>query len=632
MASGTAATLPRLVPAKIFMPILLSMFLFIGTFFGYILPKFEDHLMARKREMIHALSESALSSISYYASLASRGIISLDSAKTEAADLLRNLRYGPEKKDYFWINDTHPRMIMHPYRKDLEGQDVTDTKDPAGKKLFQAFLAAVKENGGGYVNYHWQWQDDPQRIFSKISYVQEYRPWHWIVGTGVYIEDVRSQMAAITQRMTFIFLGILAVIALLSLYVIWQGARGESQRRQIAQSLARSETQYRLLAETAREIILLFDSTFALTYGNTAWKRISGYTTEHLLSTSALSLIPLEKRAEFRKTLSKVLKDPSESPLFETELLMDSENRIVVEATFARMETGDSSIVFLMTARDITEKKRIEAQAKLQQEQLMQTDKMVSLGTLVSGVAHEINNPISSVMLNIQVFEKFWMAVQPALDSHYDSHGHLDVGPMAYPQLRERMPKLLQFSKEGVERVKRIVGDLKDFSGQKPSDLRETVNLNHVVDKAMGLISSLIKKATSNIEVSLDENLPTLQGNSQRLGQVTINLIVNGCQALTSPDQRLEIRTGYLEESEEVFLEVRDYGMGMNEDVLQRIKDPFFTTKRDNSGTGLGLSISDTIVRNHGGWLDFQSIPGEGTTATIMLPRYGPDEVPGRMI
>jgi signal transduction histidine kinase len=296
------------------------------------------------------------------------------------------------------------------------------------------------------------------------------------------------------------------------------------------------------------------------------------------------------------------------------------------------METDEKQASFLMTARDVTEKKRIEAQAKMQQEQLMQTNKMVSLGTLVSGVAHEINNPISSVMLNIQVFDKFWRAVQPILDSHHDTFGDLEVGPMAYPQLRERMPKLLLFSQEGVERVKRIVGDLKDFSGQTPSDLRETVNLNKVVEKAIGLISSLLKKATHDFRVEYYENLPTLQGNSQRLGQVVINLLVNATQALTDPHQRLRVCTGYLEESEEVFLEVHDEGVGMTAEILARIKDPFFTTKRDTSGTGLGLSISDTIIRNHGGWLDFKSEPAKGTTATILLPRYSPDEVPGRMI
>ncbi|BHH83973.1 cache domain-containing protein [Desulforhopalus sp. 52FAK] len=632
MKAPNKPPMPNAIPAKIFMPVLLSMFLFIGTFFGYILPKVETHLMDRKREMIHALSESAMSSIEYYAKLAKNDAISITEAQLQAASHLKTLRYGPDGKDYFWINDTHPRMIMHPYRPDLVGQDVTDTKDPAGKKLFQAFLETVKETGGGYVNYHWQWQDDPSRIFSKISYVQEYSPWHWIVGTGVYVEDVRNQIAAITERMTFIFLGILGVIAILSVYVVWQGAAGETHRREIEHSLKKSELKYRLLAETAREIILLFRADFTITYANTAWKRISNYSQDEMAGQSILELVSHDSRDTFKDTIEKATDKQSYDQFFETELTLKNGSVIAVEVSFARMETRTEGSTFLMTARDITEKKKIEAQAKMHQEQLMQTDKMVSLGTLVSGVAHEINNPISSVMLNIQVFDKFWRAVRPVLDNYHELNQDLEIGTMSYPRIRERIPKLLQFSEEGVERVKRIVGDLKDFSGDKPSDLRETVNLNEVVAKAMGLISSLTKKATSDLRIEYSENLPTFQGNSQRLGQVVINLVVNGCQALENNQKGLYLTTGYLEESEEIFLEVQDFGKGMSPEVLSRVKDPFYTTKRDDNGTGLGLSISDTIIRNHGGWLDFKSVPGEGTTATILLPRYSNDEIQGRMI
>ena len=623
---------PDTIPARILLPVLLSMFLFIGTFFGYFLPKFEDHLMDRKREMIHALSESAMSSIQHYAKLAEDGVISTQEAKEQAASLLRNLRYGPEKKDYFWINDTYPRMIMHPYRPDLEGRDVGETEDPAGKKLFQAFLKKVKESGGGYVNYHWQWQDDPTRIFSKISYVNEFRPWHWIVGTGVYVEDVHAQITAITRNMTFIFLAILGLIALLSVYIIWQGATGESHRREIEESLKKSEIKYRLLAETAREIILLFDSDLRITYANNAWRGISGFSFSDISNKDITTLIPPEQREQFHDKIDQLDNSEAEDYLLEFDFILHDQRTITVEATFAKLETEERTTSYLMTARDITEKKKIEAQAKMQQEQMMQADKMVSLGTLVAGVAHEINNPISSIMLNIRVFDKFWTAVQPIIDQHYEDQGHLDVGTMAYPELRERMPQLLNFSHEGVERVKRIVGDLKDFSGQKPSDLREPVNLNLVVEKALGLISSLIKKATSDFQVEYCESLPILHGNSQSLGQVVINLVVNGCQALTEPSQGLHIRTGYIEESEEIFLEVQDFGQGMKPDILERIKDPFFTTKRDSNGTGLGLSISDTIIRNHGGWLTFSSEPQKGTIATVLLPRYSEDEVIGRMI
>jgi two-component system, NtrC family, sensor kinase len=432
--------------------------------------------------------------------------------------------------------------------------------------------------------------------------------------------------------MTFIFLGILGLLALISVYVVWQGAKSEQHHQMMEESLRLSENKYRLLAETAREIILLFDTDLNIVYGNSAWKRISGYDDRTISEKRLADLVPPAMRGELFACISRLEGDRLQDFLLETQFVLSDQRTIVVEATFAKMTAAGENETYLLTARDITERKKIEAQAKMQQEQLMQTNKMVSLGTLVSGVAHEINNPISSVMLNLQVFEKFWRAAQPVLDRHHEQAGNFAVGGMLYPQLRDRMPKLLHFSLEGATRIKRIVGDLKDFSGQRPSELRETVNLNQEVEKAVGMVSSLIKKATKNFRMELDENLPTLQGNSQRLGQVIINLLVNACQALTDQSQEVQVITGYLEESEEIVLEVRDCGGGMPAEVLARIKDPFFTTRRDNGGTGLGLAISDTIIRNHGGWLLFASTPGQGTVATVLLPRYGPDEIAGRMI
>ncbi len=623
---------PQAIPVKIILPVLLSMFLFIATFFGYILPRMEDQLMDRKREMIHALSAAALSSVKHYASMAAQGSLTVEEAKAQAIDHLRDIRYGPDNKDYFWINDTHPYMIMHPYRPDLEGKDVTDETDPAGQKLFQDFLAAVKSVGGGYVNYHWQWQDDPNRIFSKISFVQEYRPWHWIIGTGVYIEDVHAQISSITRNMTFIFLAILAVIAMLSVYIIWQGTSVENRRKQMEISLRKSENRYRLLTETAREMILLLDHDLRINYANAAFSKICGYSLESIINTSIIGILPNDQKRSFFIKIDHVNSDASDASMLETEFIAEDNHTLPVEATFAVMDAQGGPPTFLLTARDITDKKRAEAEAKMRQEQLMQTNKMVALGTLVAGVAHEINNPISSVMLNFQVYERFWQASLPILDKHYEETGNFEIGGMSYPQLRERMPKLLHYSQEGVSRVRRIVGELKEFSRQNPSDLREAVNLNQVIETSVGLLSSFIKKATTDFKIEYDENLPTFPGNNQRLGQVVINLLVNACQATDNPQKPIRVTTSYLEESEEIILEVHDHGKGMTPELLHRIKDPFFTTKRDSNGTGLGLSISDTIIRNHRGWLNFNSAPGRGTTATVRLPRYDMNEIAGRMI
>lgn len=610
----------RILSVKITLPVILTMLLFVTTFFGFIIPSFEAHLMDRKREMIHALTESAMSSIRYYNQLAENGTMTTRQAQQQAIAHLRSLRYGPDGKDYFWINDTHPRMIMHPYLPDMEGQDVTDSKDPAGKKLFQAFLATVQQNGAGFVKYHWQWQDDPTRVFSKMSYLQEFTPWQWIIGTGLYVEDVQAQITAITHRMSLICLGIFLLIALLSTYVIWQGVSVENRRLKSEASLKKSEAKYRLLAETAQEIVMILDNDLHISCANSRWFSLCGLPPDRVNGRPLFDLLSATDQSLLDQRLAAIRQGRSGVELLETEFHLEGGQSIPVEATFAMMTTQEGSTNFLMAARDITEKRKIATQAKLQQEQLLQTDKMASLGTLVSGVAHEINNPIASVMLNIQVFQKFWHHVLPVLDQHHQQDGHFEVSGMAYPQLRERIPKLLEFSMDGVVRVKRIVGDLKDFASPRPADVVDNVDLNLVVEKSVGLVSSLIKKTTADFKTHYGTGLPIFKGNSHRLEQVVINLLVNACQATCEANRPLRVTTGYQEKTDELFIEVRDSGQGIPPEIIRRIKDPFFTTKRDDGGTGLGLAISDTIVRDHGGRLIFRSQAGVGTIVTVRFP------------
>jgi PAS domain S-box-containing protein len=620
--------MPWGAPLNIVFPVLITLALFVITLFWLLLPRLELHLMDRKREMTRELTESAWSSVRYYHSLAEKGALSDPEARRQAMELLRNVRFGPEGKDYFWINDMRPVLIMHPYRPDLEGRDASEMTDSTGKRLFMEFVDTVRRKGAGYVDYRWQWQDNPDRIVSKISYVKGFTPWGWVIGTGVYVEDVRAQISAITRSITSICLGITAVMFLLCFYIVWQGAAAESRRRDAVRSLRESEAQYRLLTETAQEIITTFDDGHRITYVNQAWIKVQGDGAPDVRGRPITDIVAPENRDAFQSALDRIAQPPPADRLLETALQVHGGKIIPVEATFAVMMGADGGLSYLMAARDITERKRAEEQARLQREQLYQSAKMASLGTLVAGVAHEINNPISTVLLNIQTLEKFWQRAAPVLDQYHEREGGLSVGNMDYTLFAERMPELIRHTLEGVLRVGRIVGDLKDFSGQRPSGPQDTVDLNSVVKKSTGLTATMIKKASSEFQVHYAEQLPTFRGNAQRLEQVIINLLVNACQAMAANRKPLRVSTGYDASSHSVYVEVEDGGCGMAPEIMDRITDPFFTTKRDTGGTGLGLSISDTIIREHGGRLEFRSSPGAGTVATVRIPVQPPESLP----
>jgi signal transduction histidine kinase len=245
------------------------------------------------------------------------------------------------------------------------------------------------------------------------------------------------------------------------------------------------------------------------------------------------------------------------------------------------------------------------------QAQLVQSEKMRSLGQLVAGVAHELNNPIGFVHANLQLLDEYvGRLLQPGLD------------PERRRKTQEAIAKLLLRSREGTERVKQIVQDLRTFSRTDQAELQQ-VDLADEIDRTLALIEGRLK----GIQVERDYGeLPPVRCYAGQLNQVFLNLLMNACDAL---DGKGTIRIRTRREGEGVLLEFEDDGPGMPPEVLSRIFEPFFTTKPVGKGTGLGLSLSHGIVARHGGVMEVASRPGEGARFTIRLPLEPPPQAEG---
>ncbi|WP_202601956.1 transporter substrate-binding domain-containing protein [Photobacterium halotolerans] len=257
---------------------------------------------------------------------------------------------------------------------------------------------------------------------------------------------------------------------------------------------------------------------------------------------------------------------------------------------------------------------------QLQQQQLIQADKMTSLGILVSGMAHEINNPSSLLLLNLPILKEAYQDAEDILDAHYQQYGDFTLGGLAYSRMRDEIPSMLDDMQAGTQRIRRIVDDLRDFARQEPSALNEVVDLNQVTAAAIRLVDSTLSASTHHFSVEYGDQLPCFEGNGQRIEQVIINLIINACQALTSQQQSIRVMTGFNPTDNLLILEICDQGQGIDPEHLPHLSDPFFTTKRELGGTGLGLSISFSIVSEHGGTLKYDSRLQQGTCVTLSLP------------
>ena len=265
-------------------------------------------------------------------------------------------------------------------------------------------------------------------------------------------------------------------------------------------------------------------------------------------------------------------------------------------------------------------RRQLEETAQQQERRLVQANKMAALGTLVSGVAHEINNPNQMVLLNSSVLADTWRDACVQLDVHRERDGDFTLAGLPYAEMREAAATLIRDVNEGARRIDRIVQDLKDFARPQRQGPQKEVDVNDIVNRSARLLAHLVQKKTKRFQLALAAQLPPVRGDAQQIEQVLVNLVVNALEALPDASKAVTVTTQLRASDGWVVVEVADEGDGIAPENLERLCDPFFTTKQDSGGTGLGLSVTFSLVQAHGGRLDFASEPGKGTRVTIAFP------------
>ncbi len=291
---------------------------------------------------------------------------------------------------------------------------------------------------------------------------------------------------------------------------------------------------------------------------------------------------------------------------------MNDEDRFLEVHTLPVYNQEDEVEGILEFYRDVTLEKTYE-------QQIQQADKLASLGQLVSGIGHEINNPNQFIRGNIKIIRQAVTDMLPIVDDYYKAHPDLKIARLKYDFFREHIMTLIDDMAHGSERIKGIVEGLRGFARKDEGLLVDTVDVNTLLEATTRLVQNEVHKH-AEIELELGDDVQTFSGNSQKIEQIFVNLIVNSAQAI--PDDRkglITVRT-YMDDSDNVLIEIEDNGKGMDEKTQKQIFDPFFTTKRAKGGTGLGLAIAFRIVEEHSGSISVSSRPGLGTKFTIRIP------------
>lgn len=395
--------------------------------------------------------------------------------------------------------------------------------------------------------------------------------------------------------------------------------RDITEKKKNEDMIKSSEANLNTIFESSESLIVSFDKDLKYIKFNKAFSdsmmKTFGYNPE--IGMHAFEKTPPERIKFWMPFFERVLKGER----FRYEAPLKQGNEIKYYESWLNPILQDGEVKgFSAIINDITPRKNMEKEAELRREQLIQADKMLSLGSLVAGVAHEINNPNNSIVMNVPLLQRAWKSIEPIMEAYKEERGDFIVGGLPYSEMRTLVPSLLDGIKGGAERIKNIVSGLKDYARQDPGMPQQKVNINEVIDKALVILSNKIKHSTRNLIVERAEDLPHVLASSQKIEQVIINLLENACNALQDSNKNIEITTKFDKKKNMAQIIIKDEGTGISPNNLKYIQDPFFTTRRDSGGTGLGLSISSGIIKDYGGELQIESIVGEGTKITVNLP------------
>ncbi|MBA4367596.1 MAG: PAS domain-containing sensor histidine kinase [Desulfobacterium sp.] len=366
-------------------------------------------------------------------------------------------------------------------------------------------------------------------------------------------------------------------------------------REEMEEDLRRANSLLKNLILSSVDGVIAADMTGKILIFNDAAVEISGYSAKEALD--SLDIRDFYQGDTARDIMRRLRSDDyggkGKLKSFQVDVIKKNGDIIPIRLNASIVYKGDKEVASIGFFHDLREELRIKGELEKTQIQLLQAEKMSSLGKLSAGVAHQLNNPLGGITL----YTKFLL-------EDYDLE----------QSAKDDLNRILQEA----ERCRDTVKELLEFARQT-SHLVKLHNLNEAISRTMFLLENQTLFQNISIEKKLSESLPLVHVDIQQMNHVFMNIILNAAQAMDGKGH-LRLSTGLSEDGNKVIIEISDTGPGIPDHVIKHIFEPFFTTKEEGKGTGLGLSMVYSIVQDHGGVITVKSCVGEGTTFRIELP------------
>ncbi|MEJ2133766.1 MAG: DUF294 nucleotidyltransferase-like domain-containing protein [Desulfofustis sp.] len=541
----------------IILPAMLAVATLIGATYLFIIPLFKETFLDNKREMIKELVHLSWSIMELYEKEERAGTMSRAEAQAKAIGEIEHLRYGDELRDYFWISDMQPQLIMHPYSKDLIGGNLSDYEGEGGKKIFMEFIAAASRSESGYVEYVWHRKYGEERVVPKLAYVKKFEPWGWVVGTGVFLDDIQEKTRAITRRLSQMIYLTVGCISVLLFFVIARSMLIERNRRSVEEELRRSRVKYKTLVESAVDPILMIHNNTCI-YANAGMEQLSGYPVSELESMDPADLFRSAGTIEKGNAgladliLEGVANDGEKEAILKRR---DGGHREVM-ISVSRRFLGSQEVIVL-TARDVSATKRIKEELDESRERYRQLISRLQIGIIRTTPGPRFRileaNPSTLTLLGLREENQL-------LDS--DLFDHLE-------QDKSAPPLEISFDQQGVARE--MIFKVKNPAGQA-----ETVSVSMIEGRDLeggvrycdGLIEDVSsqQKTADERERLIVELQTSLMFMNQPIGSSLASFL--SCEKTTTVKEAAELMNA--RESKAILVSDGEMMVGLVSDTLLR--------------------------------------------------------------
>jgi len=594
--------------AQMVLPALFLLILFTVTLFFYVIPKTRDQYISQREIQIKNLSEVAISVIDAQNKLVEEGKRDVGSAQKTAIERIRQIRYGTESTGYFWIQNNKSIVISHPVTE-IENKtpdDVNPKYSEALRKVMDMTDRVLADKKNQSIVYDW-YNDTTGNYGKKMSYLSYYEPWGWIIGNGVFIDDIQGDIDRLLSDIVLVGIILAFTSFILSLLFSIANVRSKINAEKTETALAESikkvktkEEQFETIFNISPfSIVIVRISDDIIMKVNPAFETLASLSSSELTGKSYRDLLfPVpEEYEKLKKKFSTETYKPHEIEKINFQITSKSGARKDLVYSIVPI-VFDGEKCFVSMIFDITEEKAL-------QEQLAQSQKMDTVGQLAGGIAHDFNNMLSGILGSAEV-----IGMNQNLDSEVREYINIIIN--AAERASELTSKLLAFSRRG--KIISSVIDIHECISSVIMLLKRSIDKRIIIKESLLAerfkitgVPTLIQNALLNLAINAKDAMP--DGGSITIATREAYLDDEFLKKYPHADKGL-----YLE------IDVSDTGSGISRENLPKIFDPFFTTKPVGKGTGLGLAAVYGTVKEHRGFIRVYSEENVGTVFRLYLP------------